>query len=85
MEKYKLSPEWIQRNSEKIKRAYDIILLEKYDVTSVDDVLKVLQEIDSRNANEENAKIFSKVLQLFATQLKKKFEPKQEVKPKVIN
>ncbi len=85
MAKYDLSKEWIKKNGSKIKQGYNIALLDKYDIESKEDVLKILTEIDPENATEENAKIFSGVLKFFAYQLKRKFEQKQKLKSKTVN
>ena len=84
MNQYKLSKEWIKENSEKIKEAYSSASARGYDISSKADILKLLKIIDPPNANESNAAIFSKILQLFAKGIKKKFESTQ-VKPKTIH
>ena len=71
MIKYKLSKEWIEQNSEMIKRAYGIAQVNKWDIRSKAVVLELLRVVDPENTNEENAEIFAKVLQLFDLRLKK--------------
>ncbi|HUQ85074.1 MAG TPA: hypothetical protein VM077_02015 [Candidatus Limnocylindrales bacterium] len=85
MAKYELSKDWIKENASKIKQGYNIALVEKYDISLKEDVLKILEEVDHENASEENAIIFSKVLQLFVQGLKKRFEVKNKVKSKIVN
>ncbi|HUD45066.1 MAG TPA: hypothetical protein VMR41_05970 [Patescibacteria group bacterium] len=87
MAKYELSKDWSSKNSEKVKEAYLLVTdpKHKYSVESVDDVLKILIIVDPLNANEENAEIFSKMLQLFTKQMKKKFAAPDKTKTKIIN
>lgn len=85
MKKYELSKEWIKENGEKIKEAYSSAGARGYDVSSKSDVLKLLKLIDPRNANKENAEIFSKILQLFAHGIKKRFELKPKTQSKIVH
>lgn len=85
MAKYELSKEWIKKNGEKIKEAYSSASARSLDISSEADVLELLKIIDSENATEENAKILSKILQLFAHGVKKKFESEKKEKQKTIN
>ncbi len=85
MAAYELSKEWIKKNGEKIKEAYSSATSRGLDIFSKADVFELLKIIDPVNATEENAEIFSKVLQLFALGVKKKFEATKKVKEKVIN
>ena len=85
MAKYELSKDWIQQNSTLVKKGYNIALVEKYDISLKEDVLKILKELDPENVSEENAMIFSKVLQLFVLGLKKRFEIKQKIKSRIVN
>lgn len=77
MEEYKLSKDWIKKNGDKIKEAYSSAKARGFDISSKAEVLKLLQIIDPLNANESSAEVFSKILQLFAEGVKKKFESKQ--------
>ena len=85
MAKYKLSKEWIRKNKIRIKEAYSSASVRGLDVTSQTDILKLLKIVDPENATEGNAEIFSKVLQLFALGVKKKFESKPKIRPKTVN
>lgn len=85
MADYELSKEWIRKNGKKIKEAYSSASARGLDVSSEADVLELLKIIDPANATEKNAEIFSKILQLFALGIKKKFETTKQVKEKVIN
>lgn len=85
MAKYELSKDWIKQNASKVKKGYNIALLYKYDIRSQEDALKILKILDPESVSEENAIIFSKVLQLFAQGLKKRFEQKSKIKPKIVN
>lgn len=88
MADYKLSKEWIKKNGEKIKEAYSSAGARGYDVSSKTDVLKLLEDIDPQNANEENAEIFSSILVLFASSTKRTIAKKHTAlykKEKLIN
>ncbi len=85
MQEYKLSKEWIKKNGDKIKEAYSAASARGYDVSSNADVLKLLQIIDPLNANESNAAAFSKILQLFAMGIKKRYESKQKKKANTVH
>ena len=61
MAKNDLSPDWIIKNGQKLKIAYGYVFVNKYDVKSKEDVLKILKVIDPENANEEYAELFSKM------------------------
>lgn len=81
MNKINLSKEWIRENSKIIKKAYSIAAVNKYDLKSKEISIKLLKEIDPENATEENAEIFSKILQLFDRLAKKKLlKEKSEIK-----
>ncbi len=85
MEKYKLSKDWVKKNGDKVKRAHNLVITDGYDIKSTEDVLKIIRIIDPANANEENARVFSKILQLFANRMKKAFEIKPKAKPRIVN
>ena len=87
MAKYELSKEWIRENGYKIKEAYLLITdpKNKYDTTSTSDVLEIMKIVDPENATNENAEIFSKVLQLFTKQMESKFKIRRKQKSTIIN
>jgi hypothetical protein len=60
-----MDKDWIKNNGEMIKKAYSIAVKNKYNVGLVVDVLKILREIDPRNADYEFAIKLSNVLILF--------------------
>lgn len=80
MSKITISQEWLKENGEKIKKAYDVSLAKKYDINLVSDVLEILKITDPQNVNEEYAKDFSKVLQLFEKTLFDKLHKKDKVR-----
>lgn len=85
MDKYELSKEWIRKNTDKIKKAYVFAVARKYDIKSEADVLEILKAIDPINATEENAKIFSGILQLFVQRLKNKTKQNSNTKSKLVH
>ena len=85
MSENKLSKDWIKKNGYKLKIAYSYAVVNKYDLNSTKDVLEVLKKVDPANANEENAKIFSGMLQLFARGVRKKFELKPKTKTRIVH
>ena len=89
MARYELSKEWIEKNGRRVLEAYGSAIARGYDVASVKDVLKLLSIIDPENATEENAEILSGILQLFAKTLKRaikrRYEPGQKLKEKIVN
>ena len=60
-----MDKDWIKNNGEMIKKAYSIAVKNKYNVGLVIDVLKILKEIDPKNADYEFAIKLSNVLILF--------------------
>jgi hypothetical protein len=60
-----MDKDWIKNNGEMIKKAYSIAVKNKYNVGLVVDVLKILKEIDPKNADYEFAIKLSNVLILF--------------------
>lgn len=60
-----MDKDWIKNNGEMIKKAYSIAVRNKYNVGLVVDVLKILEEIDPKNANYEFAVKLSNILKLF--------------------
>ena len=60
-----MDKDWIKNNGEMIKKAYSIAVKNKYNDGLVIDVLKILREIDPKNADYEFAVKLSNVLILF--------------------
>ncbi len=73
-----LSQDWLKKNGHKLKIVYSYAVVNKLDVKSKKDVLKVLQATDPENANDEQAEIYSKMLQLFGKKLKEAIAKKLE-------
>jgi len=71
MNKLTMSPDWIKENGQKIRKAYEIALSQKYDIYSETQVIEILKIVDPINANEEYAESFSKALQLLEHRLLK--------------
>ena len=65
---------WLEANGDKVKIAYSYAIIHKLDITSQDDVLKVLQAVDPDNANKVQADLYSKIMQLFRDRFKKTAE-----------
>lgn len=59
-----IKPDWLSKNSKQLIRAYTIVRLRLYDVTSKETALKLLKIVDPEHATEEYAEPFSKMLQL---------------------
>lgn len=57
--------DWLKTNGQKLKIAYSYAVVNKLNIKSNEDVLKILQVIDPENANLEQAEMYSKMLQLF--------------------
>ncbi len=74
----KLLKDWLAKNGYKLKNAYSYAVVNKLDIKSKEDVLKALQATDPENANEEQAEIYSKMLQLFGGRFRKTIEKKLE-------
>ena len=51
--------EWLINNGEKLKRVYSYAVVNKLDIKSKEDVLKILHAIDPKNANQEQAEKYS--------------------------
>ncbi len=66
--------DWLKKNSYKLKIVYSYAVVNKLNIKSEEDVLKALQATDPENANEEQAKIYSKMLQLFGSRFRKTIE-----------
>jgi hypothetical protein len=84
---------WLIKHGKKLKDAYSLAKVSKYDISLVKDVIKILRLIDPANANEDYAKEFSKMLQLFDKIVEKKLNQAQNKliqslkprKPRIIN
>ena len=89
MAAYELSKEWIAKNGILLKEAYNSAKARNLDITSSDDMLKLLKIIDPINATDKNAMILSKLLQLMSHFLKKEIEKRYErsrkTQEKIIN
>lgn len=85
MKKYELSKEWMQQNDVKVKQGYGVALSQNYDISSLDDVLKLLQIVDPENASHENAEVFSQVLLLFEHQLGDALRKHRKTKERSVN
>lgn len=72
----KLTKEWLEQNSEKLKKAYSYAIVNHLDIRSKADVLQILQSIDPVNANETQVEIYMKMLQLFSKTLQKSLKKK---------
>lgn len=75
----RLSKEWVQRNSQKLKKAYSLAVINGYNIKSIDDVIEILKVVDSENANKEYAEVFSKMLQFFSFKAGRTVERRQKV------
>lgn len=65
---------WLNKNSYKLKIVYSYAVVNRLNIKSKEDVLKALQATDPKNANEDQVEIYSKMLQLFASRLRKTIE-----------
>lgn len=66
--------EWLINNGEKLKRVYSYAVVNKLDIKSKEDVLKILHAIDPKNANQEQAEKYSRMMQLFGRRFRKTVE-----------
>ena len=73
-----VSKEWLTKNGHKLKIVYSYAVVNKLNIKSKDDVLRVLQATDPENANEEQAEVYSKMLQLFGNRFRKTIEKSLE-------
>ena len=71
MSRDNLLNDWLKKNGEKLKVAYSYMVVHKLDIASKTDILKALEATDPENANEEQAVMYSKMLQLFRNQFRK--------------
>lgn len=70
--------DWLKKNGQKLKIAYSYAVVHKLDIKSKGDVLNILKNIDPGNANEQQAEIYSKMLQLFRDRFRKTIEKSLE-------
>lgn len=75
----------MKQNDVKIKQGYGVAIAQNYDISSLDDVLRLLQIVDPENASEKNAEIFSKILLLFEHQLGEILKKHKKGKERIIN
>ena len=61
---------WLKENGQTLKIVYSFAVENQLNIESKEDVLKILQEVDPENANEEQVEIYSKMLQLFRNQFR---------------
>ncbi len=76
MLKNNLLADWLKKNGYKLKIVYSYAVVHKLNIKSKTDVLKILKVTDPDNANEDSAKLFSKMLQLFAWRFRETIEKK---------
>lgn len=74
MDKDNQLKDWLKTNSQKLKIAYSYAVVNKLNIKSKGDVLKILQVIDPENANKEQAEMYSNMLQLFGDRFRKTVE-----------
>lgn len=74
MDKSNQLKDWLKTNGQKLKIAYSYAVVNKLDIKSKRDVLKILQATNPENANIEQAEIYSKMLQLFGGRFRKTIE-----------
>lgn len=72
--KTKLPKNWLIKNGYKLKIVYSYAVVHKLNIKSKKDVLKILEAVDPENAKEEQAEIYSKMLQLFGNRFRKTIE-----------
>lgn len=70
-----LFKDWLVKNSEKVKRAYTLIIENKYNIESEFDVLKVINIVDPESATKEGIELYSLAFRLVSSQLGKKLHP----------
>ncbi len=70
----KIPKDWLKKNGYKLKIVYSYVIVNKLNIKSKEDILKVLRETYPENANKEQAEIYSKMLQLFGNRLRKRIE-----------
>lgn len=62
---------WLKENGSKLKIAYSYAVVNKLNIKLKEDVLKILKAVGPKNANEEQVKVYSKMLQLFGKTFRK--------------
>jgi len=72
----KIPEDWMRKNGYKLKILYSYAVVHKLNIKSETDVLAILKVTDPNNANEDSAKLFSKMLQLFAWRFRETIEKK---------
>ena len=81
-----MNEDWLKKNGREVINAYSIAVANNYDISSTEDVIKILKLIDPADANEEFAKELSKILQLFSMTVKKRLnQTVRSKKPRIIN
>ena len=65
---------WLKKNGHTLKISYSYAIVNKLNIASKEEVLKILQVTDPENANLEQAEIYSKMLQLFRGKFRKTIE-----------
>lgn len=78
MTESKIPEDWLKKNGYKLKIVYSYAVVNKLNIKSKEDVLKILEASDPENANEEQAGIYSKMLQLFGNRFRKTIEKSLE-------
>lgn len=78
MAESKIPEDWLKKNGYKLKIVYSFAVVNKLNIKSKEDVLTALQATDPENANEEQAEIYSKMLQLFGNRFRKTIGKKLE-------
>lgn len=76
--KAQLLKDWLIKNGYKLKIVYSYAVVNKLNIKSKEDVLKILKAVDSENANDEQVEIYSKMLQLFRNKFRKTIEKELE-------
>lgn len=76
MNEEKLSKDWVKKNGHKLKTIYSYAITNKLDIRSEDTVLSILKVIDPKNASQESAKAYSKMLELFGMKFRKSLAKK---------
>lgn len=79
MSESNLSKDWLKKYGYKLKIVYSYAVVNKLKIKSIEDVLIILQAIEPENANREQAKIYSKMLQLLGDRFRKTVENKLHI------
>lgn len=78
MAENKVSKDWLTKNGHKLKIVYSYAVVNKLNIKSKEDVLKILKAVDPDNATKEQAEVYSKILQLFGNRFRKTIEKSLE-------